>query len=170
MLNNSCLSDFQRKQLQKSLQNQNLSQLHRQGILIMLLTDEGKSQTEICTELGCSAATASRWILLAKSGNAHQWREHRRGRRKTLQDEHLERLQELASCSPRDYGYAFNRWTGAWLAKHLAKEFGIKITPQHVNRLLKTFFSQAKEQDKTKTQSTSRLIVRDLPSAKSYKS
>jgi transposase len=166
MSNNQCLSDFQRKQLQKSFQDKNLSQLHRQGILIMLLADDGKSQAEICTELGCSAATASRWILLAKSGNAHKWREHRRGRRKTLQDEHLERLQELASCSPRDYGYAFNRWTGAWLAKHLAKEFGIEITPQHVNRLLKNLTFQAKEQSKTQVKSTSRLIVRDLPSAK----
>lgn len=167
MLDNSCLSDFQRKQLKKSLQDKNLSQLHRQGILIMLMVDEGKIQAEICTELGCSPATASRWILLAKSGNAHQWREHRRGRPKILHDEYLERLKELANSSPRDYGYAFNRWTGAWLAKHLAKEFGIKITPQHVNRLLKELLSQAEAQDKTETPSTSRLIVRDLPSAKS---
>ncbi len=66
------LSAFQRKHLEKSLEK-GLSKRHFQRIQIMLLADEGKTQTQICQELGCSHSTARHWITLAKSGQAHQW-------------------------------------------------------------------------------------------------
>ncbi len=46
------LTSFQRKLLQKSLQ-QDLSDKQRQRIQIMLLADEGKTQAQICQKLGC---------------------------------------------------------------------------------------------------------------------
>jgi hypothetical protein len=45
-------------------------------------------------------------------------------------------LQELVSHSPREYGYSFRAWTAGWLSKHLAQEFGIKVSDRHINRLL----------------------------------
>jgi transposase len=130
------LTSFQRKLLQKSLQ-EDLSPSYHQRIQIMLLADEGKSQAQICRLLGCCPATARHWTHLARAGMAHQWQECPIGRHKTVNEDYLARLQELVSHSPRDYGYCFQRWTANWLSKHLAKELGIIISDRHVIRLLK---------------------------------
>jgi transposase len=166
---NQCLSNFQRKQLQKLLHDQNLSDTHYQCIRIMLLADQGKSQAEICQILGCSTATASRWILLAKSGKAHQWREHLRGRPKKINDRYLERLYELLAENPCDYGYDYDRWSGQRLSKQLKRELGIKVSEQHINRLLKERSEKEQKQNKQviKPPSKSCLIIQDLPSIKS---
>ena len=130
------LTPFQHKLLQKSLQ-EDLSESYRQRIQIMLLADSGKSQAEICQTLGCCPATARYWMHIAHAGMAHQWQDCPIGRPKAVNDEYLERLQELLSSSPRDYGYPFRRWTVNWLSKHLAKEFGIEVSDRHLKRLLK---------------------------------
>ncbi|QIR37113.1 helix-turn-helix domain-containing protein [Tolypothrix sp. PCC 7910] len=131
-----CLTPFQRKILQRSLQ-ENLPESYRQRIEIMLLTDEGKSQTIICQTLGCCPATARHWMHIARTGMAHQWQDCAIGRPKAVNEEYLERLKELVIHSPRDYGYSFQRWTGNWLSQQLAKELGIKVSGHHINRLLK---------------------------------
>lgn len=130
------LTPFQRQLLQKSLQ-QDLPQLYHQRIKIMLLADEGKSQTDICQTLGCCPATVRHWMHIARTGMAHQWQDCPIGRSKAVSEEYLERLQELVSHSPRDYGYSFRQWTANWLRKHLAKEFGVEVSDRHINRLLK---------------------------------
>ena len=130
------LTPFQQKMLQKSLQ-QDLPESYRQRIEIMLLADQGKSQTEICQILGCCPATARHWIHVARTGMAHQWRESPVGRPKAVNEDYLERLKELVSHSPRDYGYPFQRWTAQWLSKHLEKELGISTSDRNLNYLLK---------------------------------
>jgi transposase len=129
------LTPFQRKLLQKSLQT-DLRPEYRRRIEIMLLADIGQSQTQICEALGCSAEMARYWIVMAQTGNAHQWSKRPMGRPKMVTEQYLSRLKELASHSPREYGYAFQRWTAQWLGKHLEKELGIKSNC-HINRLLK---------------------------------
>ncbi|MBD2774088.1 helix-turn-helix domain-containing protein [Iningainema sp. BLCCT55] len=124
ILNGKYLTQFQRKLLQKILQ-EDLSQSYRRRIQIMLLADEGKSQTEICQILGCSPATARHWTHIARAGMAHQWQDCSIGRPKAANEQYLERLKELISSSSRDYGYSFGRWTANWLNKHLTKELGI---------------------------------------------
>ncbi|MBI1241678.1 MAG: helix-turn-helix domain-containing protein [Nostoc sp. RI_552] len=130
------LTPFQRKALSKSLQT-DLQPEYRRRIEIMLLADVGKSQSQICEKLGCSQEMARYWIGLAEAGLAHKWSERPIGRPKIVNDQYLERLKELVSHSPRDYGYAFTYWTAQWLSKHLANEFNIQISDRHVNRLLK---------------------------------
>ncbi|AFY31640.1 helix-turn-helix domain-containing protein [Calothrix sp. PCC 7507] len=130
------LTAFQRKLLQNKLQ-ENLSESYRQRIKIMLLVDEGKTQTEICQILGCCPATVRHWMHIARTGMAHQWQDCPLGRPKAINQEYLERLQELLSQSPRDYGYGFRRWTISWLRKHLAKELGIEVSDRHLKRVLK---------------------------------
>ncbi len=130
------LTPFQRQLLQKSLQ-EDLNESYRQRIQIMLLADEGKSQTEICQTLGCCPATARHWMHIARRGMAHQWQDCPIGRPKAVNEQYLERLKELIDQSPRDYGYSFRRWTVNWLKKHLAKEFGIEVSDRHLKRLLK---------------------------------
>jgi transposase len=130
------LTAFQRKALLKHLQT-NLSPEYQRRLEIMLLADMGKSQTQICQILGCSQEMARYWISRAEAGLAHKWNEHSLGRPKTINDQYIQRLKELVSKSPRDYGYAFQKWTAQWLSKHLANECGIEISDRHINRLLK---------------------------------
>ena len=132
----NCLTSFQRKLLKENLEKEQDNK-YRQRIEIMLLFDEGKSQTEICQLLGCCQATARHWIMMAKSGQAHRWNDRKIGRPKRVNDAYLERLKELVNHSPRDYGYAFRRWTAEWLSRHLAKEFNIKVSDRYINQLLK---------------------------------
>ena len=130
------LSPFQRKLLRKNLEK-DLRPEYIRRIEIMLMADLGYSQTEICQALNCSNETARYWIFTAKTGQAHKWKELSIGRPKRINEEYLARLKELVSQSPREYGYAFQRWTAQWLSKHLAKEFSIEISDRHINRLLK---------------------------------
>ncbi len=130
------LTPFQHKALIKHLQA-NLQPEYRRRIEIMLLADMGKSQTQICEILGCSQEMARYWIGVAQSGLAHKWNERPIGRPKTVNHQYIERLKELVSHSPREYGYAFGYWTAQWLSKHLATEFSIEISDRHINRLLK---------------------------------
>jgi len=62
-----CLTPFQRKLLLQSL-HKSLPESYRQRIEIMLLADEGKTQTDICQTLGCCAATARHWTHIARTG------------------------------------------------------------------------------------------------------
>lgn len=130
------LTPFQRKLLLKRLQA-DIRPEYRRRIEIMLLADIGQSQTQICEALRCSPEMARYWIAIAQTGNAHHWSDRPMGRPKTVNEQYLARLKELVSSSPREYGYPFQRWTGQWLSKHLAKELGIEISACHVNRLLK---------------------------------
>ncbi|MBR8835092.1 MAG: helix-turn-helix domain-containing protein [Stigonema ocellatum SAG 48.90 = DSM 106950] len=159
-----CLTPFQRKLLQKSLQ-EDLAQLYRQRIEIMLLTDQGKSQTEICHTLKCCPATVRHWMHIARTGMAHQWQDCPIGRPRTVNEKYLERLKELVSQSPRDYGYSFQRWTANWLQKHLTKEFGIEVSDRHLKRLLKQMgLSTRPKLNLTKTDKTSKILICDINS------
>ena len=165
------LTPFQRKLLQKSLQ-EDLPESYRQRIEIMLLADEGKSQAEICQTLGCCPATARHWMHVARAEMAHQWHDCPIGRPKAVNDQYLERLKELVSHSPRDYGYPFGRWTGQWLSKHLAKELGIEVSDRNVNLLLKKMglstrpkSDSAPEIADLETTKSSRITIGDLQSS-----
>lgn len=161
---NNFLTSFQRKILQKSLQDE-LPDLYRQRIEIMLLADQGKSQTEICKTLRCSSATARHWIHIARSGMAHQWRDCPIGRPKAISEKYLERLKELATHSPHDYGYGFRRWTANWLGKHLAKELGIEVSDRHIKHLLKQMGLSTRSHQKNQEKSpTTKISISDLKS------
>ncbi|MEG3440326.1 helix-turn-helix domain-containing protein [Pannus brasiliensis CCIBt3594] len=131
------LSPAQRRDLSEISRETSLPEIDRKRIQIILFADEGKSQAEICKLLDCTPATASKWILIAESGEIDRWQKYRRGRPPKVDDRYLARLRELISKSPRDFGYSFNRWSGVWLARHLEKEFGVALTPTHINRLRK---------------------------------
>ena len=134
-LSGQYLTNFQRQFLEKQLKIETISE-YRQRIEIMLLADEGKTQTQICRILSCSPLTARHWILIAKSGSAHHWQTQPIGRPKIVTADYLARLNELVNLSPRDLGYPFTRWTGRWLSKHLAQEFKIEVSARHINRLI----------------------------------
>ena len=168
-LQGNCLTSFQRKLLEKNLDDK-LTRQYRQRIEIMLLADEGKTQTQICKAIGCSLTTARYWMFIAKSGQAHQWNNHPIGRPQEVNEQYLDRLKELVTNSPKKCGYVFERWTANWLGKHLAKEFAIELSDRHINRLLKKMGLSTKtlpaQTDETISQNTKRkkIAIRDLTS------
>ncbi|PSB42806.1 hypothetical protein C7B80_26320 [Cyanosarcina cf. burmensis CCALA 770] len=167
-----CLTPFQRRHLLKSLQS-DLRPEYRRRIEIMLLADAGQSQAQICKALGCSQEMARHWIVMAQTGNAHHWSDRPMGRPKTVNEQYLNRLKELVSYSPREYGYSFQRWTAQWLSKHLAKELGIEVSPQHINRLLKEMgLSTRQKCDRaittTDSPNDSSITINDLQSASEF--
>ncbi|MBW4622557.1 MAG: helix-turn-helix domain-containing protein [Cyanosarcina radialis HA8281-LM2] len=156
------LTPFQRKLLQKNLQA-DLSEKHKMRLKIMLLVDEGKTQAEICQVLGCSQATARHWMLMARTGQAHDWLSSPIGRPKAASDEYIRRLQELVGESPRAFGYGFKRWTANWLSKHLEKEFGIEVSDRHINRLLKQMgLSNRQQPGETNYHQGDRIAINNL--------
>lgn len=165
------LSPFQQKLLQEKLKT-NLRPEYKRRIEIMLLADRGHSQTQICATLNCSHETARYWTYIAQSGEAHKWKELPIGRPKTVNEKYLNRLRDLVNRSPRDFGYAFRRWTANWLSKHLADELGIEVSERHVNRLLKQMglstrksrsHKAIKEQKKELEESNhSNIVIRNL--------
>jgi transposase len=164
------LTPFQWRLLQRNLQ-EDLPNSYRQRIEIMLLADQGKSQTQICQALGCCPATVRHWMHIARSGLAHQWQDCPIGRPKAVNEAYLERLKELVSNSPRDYGYCFRRWTANWLQKHLAKELGIEVSDRHIKRLLKQMGLSTRPKPITTQENTiekvkaSKILIGDLKSA-----
>ncbi|MBW4626644.1 MAG: helix-turn-helix domain-containing protein [Brasilonema octagenarum HA4186-MV1] len=161
------LTPFQRKFLLKSLVT-DLRPEYRRRVEIMLLADAGESQTQICETLGCSQETARYWIAMAQAGLAHNWSDRPMGRPKTVNEEYLARLKELASHSPREYGYPFQHWTAQWLSKHLTKELGIKVSACHINRLLKEMGLSTRPKNNTTKKETSSqqncsIRINDLP-------
>jgi transposase len=168
-----CLTSFQKKFLLKSLESE-LPLEYRRRIEIMLRTDRGQSQAQICAELKCSQETARYWIFMARSGNAHRWNEQPKGRPKAINEEYVQHLKELVSSSPRDYGYPFQRWTAQWLKKHLAKKLGIEVSERHINRILKNMGLGTRSKKETieqnvnfSNQKQSALNICDLPSSSS---
>lgn len=147
-------SSYERQELEKYLQDlevellkyqkcqegqKQITKLKRQKIRIqiILLADEGKSQTEICQELKCSQATARHWISMSKSGDVKQWQENVAGPHQKLTSEHIQYLKYLVVRSPREFGYSLEKWTGSSLGEELRKKFGIPASRHLVNRYLK---------------------------------
>jgi transposase len=131
-----CLTSFQRQLLTQKLQT-DLRPEYRQRIEIMLLADQGYSQAQICSRLGCCHQTVRYWVVIAQTGKAHQWDEQQIGRPKVINELYRQRLRELVGDSPRKYGYPFQRWTAQWLGKQLMRETRIEVSDRHINRLLK---------------------------------
>lgn len=158
------LTEFQRKLLQKNLAAQKLEK-YRVRLRIMLLADLGKTQTEIVQILECAPATVRHWMLVAQSGQAHNWESSPLGRPKAVNPKYLQRLRELVSQSPRECGYFFRKWTANWLSKHLAKELGIEVSDRHINRLLKEMGLSTRNTPNIANYNTEdlRITILDLP-------
>jgi transposase len=156
------LTDFQYKLLQRQLQ-ENLPSVYQQRLNIMLLSDSGMNQSQICEQLGCSAATASHWIHIAKVGMAHQWQDCQMGRPKFINEQYVTRLGQLLQSSPRDFEYPFHRWTIKWLAIHLEKELGIALSERHLKRIMKQLnLSTVKKKSTPEVEANNHKIVSHL--------
>jgi transposase len=101
---------------------------------------------------------------------AHQWNSSPIGRPKIVNEQYLERLQQLINHSPREFGYSFEKWTAGWLSKHLAKELEIKVSDASIKRLLKQMGLSTRPKSTITRQKTTQpteerqIYIRDLSS------
>lgn len=104
---------------------------------VIELAQEGKPVSEIASLTGYS----EEGVRLLK----HRWnerREHalrdapRSGRPPRWDAEYRRRLGEVVHRSPQQYGYAFQVWTIARLAEHMAAVTGVRVSPDRLRRIL----------------------------------
>jgi transposase len=81
------------------------------------------------------------------------------GRPKIVSADYLNRLRELVSHSPRQFGYPFDRWTANWLQRHLGREFDCIVSDRHINRLLKQMGLSTRH----KKERAAMITIADLP-------
>jgi transposase len=128
---------------------------YRRRLEIILRTEQGQTQSEICAALGCARETVRYWQAVAQSGQITAWVDKPIGRPKTINPQYLDRLKELVTNSPKKYGYPFRQWTAHWLAEHLAQEFDVLISDRHINRLLSQMGLSTRHRDPQDQSSTS---------------
>jgi transposase len=81
------------------------------------------------------------------------------GRPKIVSADYLDRLRELVTHSPRQFGYPFERWTAHWLQRHLGREFDCIVSDRHINRLLKQMGLSTRHKKKH----AAMITIADLP-------
>ena len=130
------LTPEQVSRLQQALKESKLPHV-REGILILLLQNDGKPQHQIARFLGCSARTVAYWCKHGdpdKLESLHNKRQQEHYRQAT--PAYVQRLLEIIEQEPAELGYEFGRWTAERWATYLAQAIGITLSGSQVRRIL----------------------------------
>jgi transposase len=123
--------------LQKALKEEKNGEI-RERILILLLLNDGKTQSQIAEFIGCSINTVSYWCVHGDPDNLESLKDQRmKGNNKKVTDEYIEILLTTIETEPKQLGYEFGRWTAARIATYLEMVTGIKLSGSQVRRILK---------------------------------
>ena len=126
----------QKECLQKALKTSDRSDV-RERILMLLLSNDGKTHAQIAEFLGCSKRTVAYWCVRGDPENLESFKDDKiKGNARKVTDEYIEKLLEISRKSPQDLGYHFKRWSGEKLAAHLEQETGILISASQIRRIL----------------------------------
>ena len=102
------------------------------------LFTSGLSRAETARRLGLSRATATRWYRLWQQGGALALSTPRsRGPRPKLDAADLAAVQRALDASPRDSGFALERWSLAAIVVLIQRSTGVLYHPRHVVRVLR---------------------------------
>jgi transposase len=131
------LNPKQIEKLQKALKEEEKGNI-RERILILLLLNDGKTQSKIAEFLGCSVNKVSYWCLKGDPDNLESLIDERmKGNHKKATDKYIEILLKTIEIEPQELGYEFGRWTAQRLATYLEESTGIKLSGGQVRRILK---------------------------------
>jgi transposase len=98
----------------------------------------GMSIARVSMELGLSPATARRYqTLFAAGGVAALMQLGDVGRRSQLSTAAQGRIARAMTGTPRSCGFASESWTRDSVRKFIEREFGIRYSPSHINRLIR---------------------------------
>ena len=132
------LNPKQIEKLQKALREEQKANI-REKIMILLLLNDGKTQSNIAEFLGCSIINkVSYWCLKGDPDNLESLiDESLKGNNNKITDKYREILSETLEKAPQELGEDFGRWTAQRLATYLEKSTGIKLSGGQVRRILK---------------------------------
>ena len=131
------LNPQQIEKLQKALREEEKANI-RERILILLLLNDGKTQSKIADFLGCSVNKVSYWCVKGDPDNLESLIDERmKGNHKKATDKYIDLLLEIIEKDPQELGYDFGRWTAHRLATYLEESTGIKLSGGQVRRILK---------------------------------
>lgn len=92
----------------------------------------------VASELGLSPATARRYHAIFVSGGREALLRLRDvGRRKQLPAGGLERVISAIGHAPNTQGFSGNLWTNKLVRDLIEREFGVRYSYSHVNRLIR---------------------------------
>ncbi|MEG4058836.1 IS630 family transposase, partial [Microcoleus sp. Pol7_B2] len=110
------LNPKQIEKLQKALKEEKNANI-RERVLILLLLNDGKTQSKIAEFLGGSVNKVSYWSLKGDPDNLESLIDERmKGNPKKATDKYIEILLETLEKDPQELGYNFGRWTAQRLA------------------------------------------------------
>ncbi|MCU0535451.1 MAG: IS630 family transposase [Hydrococcus sp. Prado102] len=126
----------QKQKLQKALKEEENPEI-RERILILLLLNDGKTQAEISSFLGCGTKKVSYWCVHGDPENLETLKDKRmEGNHRKATEEYIKFLLEIIEKKPEELGYEFGRWTAKRLATYLEKETGISLSSSQIRRIL----------------------------------
>jgi DNA-binding NtrC family response regulator/tetratricopeptide (TPR) repeat protein/transposase len=134
------LTEDEKKQLATRAESLNREEARRAGVV--LLSSQGKTASDIARSLGFHPSNVKKWVRKFNeeglAGLAIRKRGPREGPRPSFTRDQIDRLLDLASTTPSQVGYSFERWTAQKLANAAVKE-GIvdKISHVTVQQILK---------------------------------
>ena len=123
-----------------------LEQLHRETdnadvrsrCDMILWSNEGLSPPQIAKRVRFSHDTVVRYIKRYEAeGLSGLFTKPRSGRPRRVTSEYEAKLLEAVAQEPRSLGLPFSNWTTAKLAKYMAQQTGISISPRQVEKYLK---------------------------------
>ena len=130
------LKKEQKERLQKTFKEEEHPEI-RERILILLLLNDGKTQSEIAEFIGCSKNKVGYWCIHGDPDNLESLRDKRmEGNYHKATEKYLEILLETVDKDPKDLKYEFGRWTAKRLATYLEQETGISLSSSQVRRIL----------------------------------
>jgi transposase len=131
------LTSEQQEKLQKALKREENGDI-RERILILLLLNDGKTQSEIAEFIGCSKNKVCYWCVHGDPDNLESLKDKRmKGNHQKATEKYIEILLKTIEKDPEELGYKFGRWSAQRLAIYLEEETGIKLSGSQVRRILK---------------------------------
>ena len=125
------------EKLQKALREEEKANI-RERILILLLLNDGKTQSKMADFLGCSLNKVSYWCLKGDPDNLESLIDERmKENHKKATDKYIKILLETIEKDPQKLGYNLGRGTAQRLATYLEESTGIKLSGGQVRRILK---------------------------------
>ena len=90
--------------------------------MVLLLLNDGKTQSKIAEFLGGSVNKVSYWCLKGDPDNLESLIDERmKGNHKKATDNYIKILLETIEIEPQELGYDLGRWTAQRLATYLEK-------------------------------------------------
>jgi transposase len=110
----------------------------RRWSMILTRLHDGWSPPDISQFVGCARSSVYRVIARYQEGGLaglHDQRKDPTPRKAT--PEYLVRVVDLLKARPQDLGWARSTWSCELLSLQMAKETGIQLHPDHLNRLIR---------------------------------